>query len=137
MVVGENLTRLEEFLDEIEEGRKTVLVVDDNTNSLNLYRIILEKEGYTIIGTTTGEEAIDFCQNYNIGLVLMDLALPDESGIDVGEEIINKYEIPVVAVTALPEEYCREECLEKGFSDFFSKTDSTDKLVELVRTYLG
>ena len=141
------LTRLENELDAaetleleetVEERSKTVLIVDDNKESLELYKLILERENYQVFGAISGDEAHNCCQEHDIGLVFMDLSLPGESGVDIGREIKKRYEIPILALTASPpQDKYRKMCFEAGFDEFKSKPISMDDLIRTVQQYLG
>ena len=82
---------------------KTVLIVEDNELNMKLFRDLLEAHGYQTSGTSNGFEALDLVRKLRPDLVLMDIQLPQVSGLEVTRWIKDDPElraIPVVAVTA-------------------------------------
>src|SRR2546430_1319295 len=82
---------------------KTVLIVEDNELNMKLFRDLLEAHGYQTSGTSNGIEALDLVRKLRPDLVLMDIQLPQVSGLEVTRWIKDDPElraIPVVAVTA-------------------------------------
>jgi len=82
---------------------KTVLIVEDNELNMKLFRDLLEAHGYETSGTSNGFEALDLVRKTRPDLILMDIQLPQVSGLDVTRWIKDDPElrgIPVVAVTA-------------------------------------
>ena len=82
---------------------KTVLIVEDNELNMKLFRDLLEAHGYQTSGTSNGFEALDLVRKLRPDLVLMDIQLPQVSGLEVTKWIKDDPElrnIPVVAVTA-------------------------------------
>src|SRR5215831_5739666 len=88
------------------EGRgmaKTVMIVEDNELNMKLFRDLLEAHGYRTVGTRNGTEALDLARAHHPDLILMDIQLPEVSGLEVTKWIKDDPElhrIPVVAVTA-------------------------------------
>ena len=84
---------------------KTVLIVEDNELNMKLFRDLLEAHGYQTSGTSNGFEALDLVRKLRPDLILMDIQLPQVSGLEVTRWIKDDPElraIPVVAVTASP-----------------------------------
>src|SRR5471030_2599621 len=82
---------------------KTVLIVEDNELNMKLFRDLLEAHGYQTSGTSNGFEALDLVRKLRPDLILMDIQLPQVSGLEVTRWIKDDPElrsIPVVAVTA-------------------------------------
>src|SRR6195952_1575436 len=82
---------------------KTVLIVEDNELNMKLFRDLLEAHGYQTLGTSNGFEALDLVRKHRPALILMDIQLPQVSGLEVTRWIKDDPElraIPVVAVTA-------------------------------------
>src|SRR5436853_7741698 len=83
---------------------KTVLIVEDNELNMKLFHDLLEAHGYNTIGTRNGIEALDLARKHRPDLVLMDIQLPEVSGLEVTKWLKDDQElkaIPVVAVTTL------------------------------------
>jgi two-component system cell cycle response regulator DivK len=67
--------------------RKTILVVEDNELNMKLFHDLLEVQGYDILQTGNGDEAFDLALEHRPDLILMDIQLPEKSGLDVTREI--------------------------------------------------
>ena len=82
---------------------KTVLVVEDNELNLKLLNDLLEYQGYKVIATRLGEPVLGLARQYQPDLILMDVQLPDISGMEATQRLKTDQrtrEIPIVAVTA-------------------------------------
>lgn len=82
---------------------KTVLIVEDNELNMKLFNDLLEAHGYQTVQTRNGLEALDLARAHRPDLILMDIQLPEVSGLDVTRWLKEDDElktIPVVAVTA-------------------------------------
>ena len=82
---------------------KTVLIVEDNELNMKLFHDLLEAHGYQTVGTRNGIEALDLARKHKPDLVLMDIQLPEVSGLEVTKWLKDDptlKSIPVVAVTA-------------------------------------
>ena len=86
---------------------KTVLIVEDNELNMKLFHDLLEAHGYQTVGTRNGIEALDLARKHRPDLILMDIQLPEVSGLEVTKWLKDDPElkaIPVVAVTAFRHE---------------------------------
>ena len=81
---------------------KTILVVDDERNIVDLVRLYLEKEGFRVIDAADGEEALALHDLHDPDLVILDLMLPKRDGFEVCREIRRRGETPVLMLTDLP-----------------------------------
>src|ERR1700677_5002880 len=82
---------------------KTVLIVEDNELNMKLFHDLLEAHGYNTVQTRNGIEALDLARQHRPDLILMDIQLPEVSGLEVTKWLKDDQElrvIPVVAVTA-------------------------------------
>ena len=119
---------------------KTVLIVEDNELNMKLFRDLLEAHGYQTSGTSNGVEALDLVRKLRPDLVLMDIQLPQVSGLEVTRWIKDDPElrmIPVVAVTAFAMKGDEERIREGGCEAYLSKPISVGKFIETVRHFLG
>jgi two-component system cell cycle response regulator DivK len=119
---------------------KTVLVVEDNELNMKLFHDLLEANGYNIVQTRSGLEAIDLAREHRPDLILMDIQLPEVSGLEVTKWIKEDDElrsIPVIAVTAFAMKGDEERIRQGGCEAYLSKPISVAKFIETVRTYLG
>lgn len=118
---------------------RTILVVEDEIDILNLIAYNLEKEGYGVLKALTGEEGIKLAKDRRPDLVLLDLMLPGVDGLDIckrlkAEELTAP--IPVIMVSARGEESDVVVGLELGADDYISKPFSPRILLARVRSVL-
>ena len=119
---------------------KTVLIVEDNELNMKLFRDLLEAHGYQTSGTSNGHEALNLVRTMRPDLVLMDIQLPQVSGLEVTRWIKEDSElrsIPVVAVTAFAMKGDEERIRQGGCEAYLSKPISVTKFIETVKAYLG
>jgi len=118
---------------------KTVLIVEDNELNMKLFNDLLEGHGYITIGTRNGVEAIELARKHRPDLILMDIQLPEVSGLDVTRWLKADPElksIPVIAVTAFAMKGDEERIREGGCEAYLSKPISVAKFLETVRQFL-
>lgn len=121
-------------------GQATVLIVEDNELNMKLFRDLLEAHGYQTSGTSNGYEALDLVRKLRPDLILMDIQLPQVSGLEVTRWIKDDPElrtIPVVAVTAFAMKGDEERIREGGCEAYLSKPISVGKFIETVRRFIG
>src|SRR6201992_1001543 len=119
---------------------KTVLIVEDNELNMKLFHDLLEAHGYSTVGTRNGIEALDLARKHRPDLILMDIQLPEVSGLEVTKWLKDDAElkaIPVVAVTAFAMKGDEERIREGGCEAYLSKPISVGKFIETVRHFLG
>jgi two-component system cell cycle response regulator DivK len=119
--------------------KKTVLIVEDNELNMKLFSDLLEGHGYATLKTANGIEAIELARAHHPDLILMDIQLPEVSGLDVTRWLKEDDElkaIPVIAVTAFAMKGDEERIREGGCEAYLSKPISIAKFLETVRTYL-
>jgi two-component system cell cycle response regulator DivK len=120
--------------------KKTVLIVEDNELNMKLFGDLLEAHGYATLKTGNGIEAIELARAHHPNLIIMDIQLPEVSGLDVTrwlKEDENLRSIPVIAVTAFAMKGDEERIREGGCEAYLSKPISVAKFLETVRTYLN
>jgi two-component system, cell cycle response regulator DivK len=119
---------------------KTVLIVEDNELNMNLFHDLLEAHGYTTVATRNGVEAIDLARKHRPHLILMDIQLPEVSGLEVTKWIKDDPElhaIPVIAITAFAMKGDEERIRQGGCEAYLSKPISVAKFIETIRQFLG
>ncbi|RTL97402.1 response regulator [Ancylobacter rudongensis] len=117
---------------------KTVLIVEDNELNMKLFNDLLEAHGYITVGTRNGIEAMDLARKHRPDLILMDIQLPEVSGLDVTRALKADPElkaIPVIAVTAFAMKGDEERIREGGCEAYLSKPISVAKFLETVRQF--
>ena len=118
---------------------KTVLIVEDNELNMKLFRDLLEAHGYHTLEARTGPEALKLAAENVPDLILMDIQLPEFSGLEVTQKIKDNEElagIPVIAVTAFAMKGDEERIRQGGCEDYIAKPISVVSFLEKVKRYL-
>ncbi|KLN60179.1 chemotaxis protein CheY [Kiloniella spongiae] len=119
---------------------KTVLVVEDNELNMKLFHDLLEAQGYNILQSKDGMEALSIARTHKPDLILMDIQLPEVSGLEVTKwlkEDDNLRAIPVIAVTAFAMKGDEEKIREGGCEAYIPKPISVTKFLETVERFLS
>ena len=119
---------------------KKVLIVEDNELNMKLFHDLLEANGYDIIGTRSGIDVMNLARNHRPDLILMDIQLPEVSGLEVTRWLKDDDElksIPVVAITAFAMKGDEERIRQGGCEAYLSKPISVAKFIETIRHFLG
>jgi two-component system cell cycle response regulator DivK len=114
--------------------------VEDNELNMKLFHDLLESHGYHTMGTRSGIDALALARAHHPDLILMDIHLPDVSGLEVTKWIKADPElrrIPVVAVTAFAMNGDEERIRQGGCEAYLSKPISIAKFMETVRRFLS
>ena len=113
-----------------------ILVVDDDTNILELLRLYLEKDGFSVITCVDGISAVELEKKEKPALVLLDIMLPRLDGWQVCREIRKTSEVPIIMVTAKSETFDKILGLELGADDYVSKPFDAKEVVARVKAVL-
>ncbi|WP_026354014.1 response regulator [Woodsholea maritima] len=118
---------------------KKVLIVEDNELNMKLFHDLLEAHGYETLQTREGLKALDLAREHKPDLILMDIQLPEVSGLEVtkwikDDEDLSK--IPVVAVTAFAMKGDEERIRKGGCEAYLSKPITVTSFIETVRKFL-
>ncbi len=118
---------------------KTVLIVEDNELNMKLFHDLLDAHGYQTLQTRNGMEALSLAREHHPDLILMDIQLPEVSGLEVTkwlkEDDLLKA-IPVVAVTAFAMKGDEEKIREGGCEAYIAKPISVGTFIETVKKFL-
>ncbi len=124
----------------MEDNKKTILMIEDDSFLRNLYRDKLEKEGFYFIEAANGLEGLNKIKNENPDLVLLDILLPMKSGFDVLEEMNNSGAIsgiPVIILSNLQQSTDIEEGRRLGAADYFIKSQTSfAELLERINSFI-
>lgn len=115
---------------------KTILVVEDEPSINDILNIALASEGYNVISTFTGNEAMEALHYSKIDLVLLDINLPDKSGFEICKDIINKYKTAVIMLTARNDIVDKVLGLEFGADDYITKPFDIREVVTRIKVVL-
>jgi two-component system cell cycle response regulator DivK len=117
---------------------KTVLIVEDNELNMKLFHDLLDAHGYNILQTKDGMEALDIAREHHPDLILMDIQLPEVSGLEVTKWLKDSLKgIPVVAVTAFAMKGDEEVIRQGGCEAYISKPISVTSFLDTVRRFIG
>lgn len=119
---------------------KTVLIVEDNELNMKLFNDLLEAHGYGTLQTRSGVEAVELARTHHPDLILMDIQLPEVSGLQVTQWLKDDDElkdIPVIAITAFAMKGDEERIRQGGCEAYLSKPIQVAKFLETVRNYIG
>jgi len=120
--------------------QKRILIVEDNELNMKLFNDLLEAHGYKIFQTRNGLEVMDLARLHNPDLILMDIQLPEVSGLEVTKWLKEDEalrHIPVIAVTAFAMKGDEEKIRQGGCEAYLSKPISIVKFLETIRLHLG
>ena len=119
---------------------KTILIVEDNELNMKLFNDLLEAHDYKILQTRDGMEALKMARDEKPDLILMDIQLPEVSGLEVTKwikEDENLKSIPVIAVTAFAMKGDEEKIREGGCEAYIAKPISVGHFLETVQKFLS
>ena len=118
---------------------KKVLIVEDNELNMKLFNDLLEAHGYETLQTKDGFKALELAREHTPDLILMDIQLPEVSGLEVTKWLKDDDDlstIPVVAVTAFAMKGDEERIREGGCEAYLSKPITVATFIETVRQFL-
>lgn len=119
---------------------KKVLIVEDNELNMKLFHDLLDSQGYETLQTREGLQAMALARLHMPDLILMDIQLPEISGLEVTKWLKDDEElahIPVIAVTAFAMKGDEERIRQGGCEAYISKPISVMHFLETVRKHLG
>ena len=115
---------------------KSILVVDDERNIVELLRMYLEKEGFGVAAASDGEQALALHKRHDPDLVILDLMLPKVDGYEVCREIRRRGETPILMLTARTDDVDAIVGLELGADDYVTKPFNPRAVVARVKAIL-
>jgi two-component system, cell cycle response regulator DivK len=121
-------------------GAQSVLIVEDNELNMKLFNDLLVAQGYKTIQTRNGFEALELARRHRPDLILMDIQLPEVSGLEVTRWLKDDdalCQIPIVAVTAFAMRGDEERIRSGGCEAYISKPISVSSFLETVRKFMG
>lgn len=113
-----------------------VLVVDDEAQITRGLRVILKRAGYEVETAETKQDALDAVSVRLPDAMVLDLVLPDGSGVDICEEIRGWSQLPIVVLSALGDEREKVRALDAGADDYVTKPFGTEELLARLRAVL-
>ncbi|RLD85799.1 MAG: hybrid sensor histidine kinase/response regulator [Bacteroidetes bacterium] len=136
-IINKKIKKKTKTKEKLKWEKKTILVVDDVTESVLLIKEILKPTGINIITASNGLEAIEKCKLHSeIDLILMDIQLPKLNGLIAAKRIRTKNNIPIIAQSAYLQHEYEKQCKELGCNDFIQKPIITDELMSKIENYI-
>ena len=123
-----------------ELGRKKVLIVEDNDLNMKLFNDLLEANNYLTVQTKDGLEALSLARQHRPNLILMDIQLPEVSGLEVTRWIKQDDDlraIPVVAITAFAMKGDEEKIREGGCEGYIAKPISVLSFLQTIERFMS
>jgi two-component system cell cycle response regulator DivK len=118
---------------------KDILIIDDDQRNIFALTATLRARKYTCVSASSAQQGLAVIGKMDsIGIVLIDMMMPDMDGYEAVPEIKKKRpELPVIAVTAQAMVGDKEKCLAAGADDYISKPVDVDKLMSILKHFLG
>ncbi len=130
----------EEVIDETEGEGKTLLVIEDDLTSLQYMKALLEPSGFNIITCSTGKEGYEaFLNHPEIDLILMDIKLPDRTGLELTRKIrssTDHSDVPIIAQTAYAMSEDARKSLDAGCDDYISKPIDINDFLRIINKHI-
>jgi two-component system alkaline phosphatase synthesis response regulator PhoP len=120
----------------VDERKPTILVVDDEPALVDVLEAYLRDDGFVVLRAGDGRSAVEIALSRKPDLILLDLNLPNVSGLEAFREIRAQLDVPVIMLTARGAEVDRVVGLELGADDYVSKPYSPREVVARVKTVL-
>ncbi|MBV8778070.1 MAG: response regulator [Alphaproteobacteria bacterium] len=119
---------------------KRILVVEDNELNMKLLNDVLEAHGFEVLSTSRGKVAVDWAHQHRPDLILMDLQLPDLSGLDATRQLKADEAtsaIPIIAVTAFAMAGDEKKALDHGCDAYVAKPIVLRDFLDLIDRFIG
>lgn len=114
----------------------TILLVEDNPHIMKINQTALVMEGYKVLEATTAAECLNRMDTDNVDLIVLDVMLPDGNGVDLCTQIKQKYEVPILFLSALGENTDIIAALRAGGDDYLPKPYDINVLIARVEARL-
>ncbi|HEY91704.1 MAG TPA: response regulator transcription factor [Dehalococcoidia bacterium] len=115
---------------------KKVLVVDDDTKSVELVRLYLNRDGYRVLTAYDGVEALRLAREGHPDLIVLDLMLPGINGLEICRTLRNESDVPIIMLTARTTDEDKLTGLDMGADDYITKPFSPRELAARIRAVL-
>ena len=139
MTFQERTADIERSKTAMEQSNNSVLIVEDNELNMKLFHDLLEAHGMDILMTRNGADALAVAKAERPDLIVMDIQLPEMSGLEVTETLKADPQlapIPVIAVTAFAMKGDEERIRQAGCEAYLSKPISIDNFINTVKSFL-
>jgi DNA-binding response OmpR family regulator len=120
----------------LEMSNKKVLVVDDDVKTVELVKLYLNRDGYRVITSYDGNEALQMAREAHPDLIVLDLMLPGIDGLEICRILRSESDVPIIMLTAMTTDQDRLTGLDLGADDYVTKPFSPRELAARVRAVL-
>jgi two-component system, cell cycle response regulator DivK len=117
-----------------------ILIIEDNELNMKLLKDVLEAHGYGIIASRYGGKALELARRHRPHLILMDIQLPDISGLEAARQLKESQEtqsIPIIAITAFAMAGDERKTLASGCDAYIAKPIRLREFLDAVETFIG
>ncbi|MHC1740675.1 MAG: response regulator transcription factor [Anaerolineaceae bacterium] len=116
--------------------RKTVMVIDDEPDTITLLKQIFINNGFNVSGALSGKEALRKLADVNPSIIILDLLMPEMDGIETLEEIHKVSNVPVIILSAVDRKEDIVRALRAGTDDYVTKPFNNDEVIARVNSVL-
>jgi two-component system, OmpR family, KDP operon response regulator KdpE len=122
--------------EEVRMSLERVLIVDDEQAIRTYLRIALSAQGYQVLEAENGYEAVEMARVHTPDVVLLDMGLPDVSGVEVTRNLRSWTWVPIIFVSVRDDEQTKVQALDAGADDYLTKPFGLDELLARLRAVL-
>ncbi|HVS53260.1 MAG TPA: response regulator [Opitutaceae bacterium] len=119
-----------------DPAKSTVLVIDDEVQIRRMLRLALEDAGYAVREAETGAAGLDEANSGPVDVVILDLGLPDRTGVEVLTELRRRSAVPVLVLSVFGQEGSKIAALDAGADDYLTKPFGDGELLARLRALL-
>ena len=120
----------------IQDGKRNILVVDDEPQITRVLKTSLSSQGYSIRTASDGKQALQEMKNWSPDLVITDLRMPNMDGLELCRAIRTESRVPIIVLSVKGEETIKVESLDAGADDYVTKPFNMNELLARVRAAL-
>ncbi len=124
----------------MKNSDKVVLIIEDNESNMKLFHALLDAHGYNVLQATNGMGGLQMAREHRPNVIIMDMKLPDISGLEVTKRLKEDETlklIPVIAVTAFAMQGDQEKFRGGGCDGYISKPISITKFLQILERVLA
>lgn len=118
------------------EGKRNILVVDDEAQITRVLKTSLSSQGYGIRTAADGEEALQLMKDWPPDLIVTDLRMPNMDGLELCRHVRTQSRVPIIVLSVKGEEAIKVEALDAGADDYVTKPFSINELLARIRAAL-
>ncbi|WNS73870.1 response regulator transcription factor [Bacillus sp. DTU_2020_1000418_1_SI_GHA_SEK_038] len=116
--------------------KQNILIIDDEEDMRHLVEMYLENSGFHCLSAANGQEGYAILKESYINLIILDIMMPDEDGYEVCKKVREKYNTPIIFLSAKGEEWDKVKALQLGGDDYLVKPFSPGELVARINAVL-